>query len=74
MKSRKKTTKPAKTFKPKPRKPYIWTIRISDGYAAYEYLLEDRHGNKSIQDVYEAARRELSAEPSAGRYVFPIET
>ena len=54
-------------------KPYIWTVQISDGYCTYEYKLEDRKGNKSIQDVYEAVRRELSAEPSKGRFVWPSE-
>lgn len=77
MKTRKKPAKsnkrPVKPYK-RTVKPYIWTVRISDGYCTYEYKLEDRKGNKSIQDVYEAARRELQVQPSAGRYVWLTET
>ena len=67
MKSRKKQTKT------KPRNPYIWTVRISDGYCTYEYKLEDHKGNKCIQDVYEAVRFTLSAPTSKGRFVWPSE-
>jgi hypothetical protein len=67
MKSRKKPTKA------KPRKPYIWTVVISDGYCTYEYKLEDRKGNKCIQDLYEAVRFILGAKPSKGRFVWPSE-
>ncbi len=78
MKSRKQPAtkpakRPAKTKKAFLRKPYTWTVQISDGICTYEYKLLDRHGNKSIQDVYEAVRFELDAPTAKGRFVWPSE-
>jgi len=51
----------------------MWRIRISNCYCEYEYELNARANDVSINDLYELVRERLRANDVHGRFIDPEE-